>query len=151
MKRTRWVKIHTLVIMSGEVLSDAQFAESTNKAGASRDARTMQPAPSTGHYVSTPDLEEIHDQPVTAGDVDAHRQRILSTHGDQARFQGGWTDEDGKHFLDHSVRVLSRNLALSMGQRNGQKSIYDATHDEVIPVNDEEIEKARKRARVWAS
>lgn len=113
------------------VLSNRQFHDRVRaEGGASRDIHSLQEAPSSGGFVSTPGSERTHtDEEFTPHAVGAHLKEARANKG--TGYQGGWENREAPErpfYLDHSRRTLSVGLAVGLGHVYGQDSVYAPRH-----------------------
>lgn len=84
--------------------------------------------PSVGYMVSIKGFEEKHrdiDDDIVFGYINKHLDELCPTN-----YIGIW--KDGVWYLDISIHILDRELAIKVGQKNEQKAIWDCAKAESI-------------------
>ncbi len=114
-------------------LSDQQFADLVNKAGASRKLVTGQQVDEGPHRKDQyavglgEKFEDKHTSPLLREQVHTHAEKLRAEPAlisSDATMQGGWTHK-GEAFLDASVQVPGRKEAVSQGRANAQIAVRD--------------------------
>ena len=96
--------------------------------GVTYNPMTCELNPSLGYMVSLKGYEEKHrdiDDDIVFAYINKHLDELCPTN-----YIGIW--KDGVWYLDISIHILDRDLAIKVGHKNEQKAIWDCAKAETI-------------------